>query len=172
MRNYQKIWTLFKLSGERTLFFANRMVKQVRQFHWYWDGTRFIIELLCNSRESKDICSQFFVLFRLVAVNESLVNSRSIRTVVVPFSLFREQPEWNSNERNEKNLSCSLLRKKIHKYHIRLLKTAHKIKRKNKKLLLERGEWLCEVKDVRYVVCISIQCNWIMKTYFICFAPT
>lgn len=43
------------------------------------------------------------------------------------------------------------MRKKIHKYHIRLLKTAHKIKRRREarsKLLLERGGWLRGVKDV------------------------
>lgn len=33
----------------------------------------------------------------------------------------------------------------------------------------EASRLLCEVKDER--LCISIQCNWIMKAYFMCFLP-
>ena len=67
-------------------------------------------------------------------------------------AVHREKLEKSLNEiqterKRKKNLSCSLLRKKVHKYNIRLAKTAHKIKRKKiRNYILNKENGYVELK--------------------------
>lgn len=96
--------------------------KQIRQFHWYWDDERKIIELLCctwtreESRENRD-CSLNFPSF-----SDAWWKARSIRhsgrlsLALIQWEIGKKKA-WMKFKK-ERNLRCSLLRKKIHKYHI------------------------------------------------------
>lgn len=107
--NYQKIWTLFCCLVRELCLKPTRWFKQVRQFYWYWDGTRHIISFYAMHARVR---TSLFSIFRPFPSYKSKWScwkfAQHPNCSRIAQKVHWEKLEWNSNEKKTRKISVAV----------------------------------------------------------------